>query len=178
LGLGWPNVVSIGRVLIVPIIVALIVERSDKASEIAAGLFVVGALSDGLDGWLARRHQMRTPTGAWLDPLSDKLFVTVPMVALAVIQVFPFWAAAIIVGRELAVTALRWRLDSRSVSMPASASAKAKTVSQLLAVFLYILPLGDSWHAARLAVVIAAVALTVLTGAEYFLTTRHRVEAR
>jgi CDP-diacylglycerol--glycerol-3-phosphate 3-phosphatidyltransferase len=178
LGLGWPNMVSIGRVLLVPIIVALIVERTDTAAYLAAAAFVVGALSDGLDGWLARRHEMRTSTGAWLDPLSDKLLVAVPMIALALIRGFPPWAAAVIVGRELAVQALRWRLDSRSVSMPASPSAKAKTVSQLLAVFLYILPLSSAWHTIRLAFVVAAVALTVITGAEYFLTTRHRVEAR
>jgi CDP-diacylglycerol--glycerol-3-phosphate 3-phosphatidyltransferase len=178
LGLGWPNVVSIGRVLLVPLIVVLILVRTDTASQIAAAVFVLGALSDGLDGWLARRHAMATSTGAWLDPLSDKLFIAVPMVTLALIHSFPVWAAALIVGRELAVQGLRWKLDSRSVSMPASPSAKAKTVSQLLVVFLYLLPLRSSWHPVRLAALFAAVVLTLVTGAEYFLTTRHRVEAR
>jgi CDP-diacylglycerol--glycerol-3-phosphate 3-phosphatidyltransferase len=175
LGLGWPNLVSIARVALIPILVALILADTRGSSYAAASIFVLGAASDGLDGWLARRHRMKTPTGAWLDPLSDKLFVAAPVLALVARDRFPGWAAAVIIGREVAVSVLRWRLDARAVSMPASRLAKWKTVTQLAAVFLYLLPLGDGADPWRLAALVAAVALTIYTGAEYFLTTRHRV---
>jgi CDP-diacylglycerol--glycerol-3-phosphate 3-phosphatidyltransferase len=178
LGLGWPNLVSVGRMLLVPVLLVL-VARDTRASSIAAAVvFAAGAASDGLDGYLARRHSMRTVTGEWLDPLSDKLLVATPIVALAWLGRFPVWAAAVVVGREVAVSMLRWRLGSRAVSMPASRLAKWKTAGQLAVVFLYLLPLGDGADGAKLALLLVAVALTLYTGAEYFLTTRHRVEAR
>jgi CDP-diacylglycerol--glycerol-3-phosphate 3-phosphatidyltransferase len=177
LGLGWPNLVSVGRVALIPVLVALILVDTHASADAAAAVFVLGAASDGLDGWLARRHQMKTATGAWLDPLSDKLFVAAPIVALTLLGRFPIWAAIAIIGREVAVSVLRWRLDVRAVSMPASQLAKWKTVSQLAAVLLYLLPLGSGADPWKLAAVIVAVALTLYSGAEYFLTSRHRVES-
>src|SRR4029077_12807166 len=102
--------------------------------------------SDFLDGYLARRHGMTTATGAWLDPLSDKLLVAIPAVVLSLRGEFPWWATAVIVARELAVTWLRWRLDQRGgVSMPASRVAKLKTVSQLAGVGPPLLPFPRCW---------------------------------
>jgi CDP-diacylglycerol--glycerol-3-phosphate 3-phosphatidyltransferase len=178
LGLGWPNVLSIGRILLIPIVVLLLELDRDDARWLAVAVFVVGALSDLLDGYLARRHEMTTPVGAWLDPLSDKLFVIVPALALALRAEFPWWAAAVIVLREAAVSLLRWRLDRRGVSMPASRAGKAKTLSQVCAVGLSIAPLAAGFDPFVLAVVMAAVALTVVSGLGYLFTERHRVETR
>ena len=175
-GFGWPNVISVVRIALIPAIVALIVKDTDPARWAAVAIFVVGAASDFLDGYLARRHAMTTSTGAWLDPLSDKLLVAVPAVVLSLRGEFPWWATAVIVAREVAVTWLRWRLDQRGgVSMPASRVAKLKTVSQLTAVGMAIAPLPASWDDVVLAVTVVAVILTVYSGLEYFLTTRHRV---
>jgi CDP-diacylglycerol---glycerol-3-phosphate 3-phosphatidyltransferase len=178
LGLGWPNVLSIGRILLIPVIVLLLEADREEASWLAVVVFVVGALSDLLDGYLARRHEMTTQIGAWLDPLSDKLFVIVPALALALRSEFPWWAAAVIVVREVAVSLLRWRLDRRGVSMPASRAGKAKTLSQVWAVGLSIAPLASAFDPLVLAVVIAAVVLTVVSGLEYLFTERHRVGTR
>jgi CDP-diacylglycerol--glycerol-3-phosphate 3-phosphatidyltransferase len=178
LGLGWPNVLSIGRILLIPIVVLLLELDRDDARWLALVVFVVGALSDLVDGYLARRHEMTTPVGAWLDPLSDKLFVIVPALALALLGEFPWWAAAVIVLREVAVSLLRWRLDRRGVSMPASRAGKAKTLSQVCAVGLSIAPLAPAFDPLVLGVVVAAVALTVASGLEYLFTQRHRVETR
>jgi CDP-diacylglycerol---glycerol-3-phosphate 3-phosphatidyltransferase len=178
LGLGWPNVLSIGRILLIPIVVLLIELDRDEARWLAVVVFVVGALSDLVDGYLARRHEMTTSVGAWLDPLSDKLFVIVPALALVFRAEFPWWAAAVIVLREVAVSLLRWRLDRRGVSMPASRAGKAKTLSQIWAVGLSIAPLAPGFDPLVLAVVIAAVVLTVVSGMEYLFTERHRVETR
>jgi CDP-diacylglycerol--glycerol-3-phosphate 3-phosphatidyltransferase len=175
-GFGWPNVISVIRIALIPAIVYLIVRDTEASRWAAVAIFVVGAASDFLDGYLARRHAMTTATGAWLDPLSDKLLVAVPAIVLSLRGDFPWWATAVIVAREVAITWLRWRLDQRGgVSMPASRVAKLKTVSQLFAVGLSIAPLADRWDTAVLVVTIAAVVLTVYSGLEYVLTTRHRV---
>ncbi|HET9671790.1 MAG TPA: CDP-diacylglycerol--glycerol-3-phosphate 3-phosphatidyltransferase, partial [Actinomycetota bacterium] len=176
LGLGWPNVLSLGRIVLIPAVVLLIAVDRPEARWLALVVFVVGALSDLVDGYLARRHAMTTSVGAWLDPLSDKLFVIVPAIALSLLEEFPWWAAAAIVLREVAVSFLRWRLDRRGVSMPASRAGKAKTLSQVAAVGLSIAPLPSGSDGVVLAVVVVAVALTILSGLEYLLTERHRVE--
>jgi CDP-diacylglycerol--glycerol-3-phosphate 3-phosphatidyltransferase len=175
-GFGWPNVVSVVRIALIPVIAWLIALNTTGARWAAAVIFAIGAASDFLDGYLARRHEMTTATGAWLDPLSDKLFVAVPAIVLSVRGEFPWWATIVIVTRELAVTWLRWRLDrSGGVSMPASKVAKTKTVTQLLAIGMTIAPLPEGWDQVVLAVTIVAVVLTLYSGVEYFLTTRHRV---
>jgi CDP-diacylglycerol--glycerol-3-phosphate 3-phosphatidyltransferase len=176
LGLGWPNVLSIGRILLIPIVVVLLGSDDAETRWAAFVVFVVGALSDLVDGYLARRHEMTTSVGAWLDPLSDKLFVIVPAAVLSINGEFPWWATAVIVLREIAVSLLRWRLDLRGVSMPASRAGKAKTFSQVSAVGLTIAPLPSSYDPLVLGVVVAAVVLTVLSGIEYLFTQRHRVE--
>jgi CDP-diacylglycerol--glycerol-3-phosphate 3-phosphatidyltransferase len=175
-GFGWPNVVSVVRIALIPVIVWLIVTDTERSRWIAAVIFAVGAASDFLDGYLARRHGMKTSTGAWLDPLSDKLFVAVPAIVLSIRGEFPWWATVVIVAREVAVTWLRWRLDQGDgVSMPASMVAKTKTVLQLFAIGMTIAPLGSSWDPVVLVVTIAAVVLTLYSGFEYFFTSRHRV---
>jgi CDP-diacylglycerol--glycerol-3-phosphate 3-phosphatidyltransferase len=176
LGLGWPNVLSIGRIALIPIVVVLLGSDDQETRWVAFVVFAVGALSDLVDGYLARRHAMSTPVGAWLDPLSDKLFVIVPAAVLSINGEFPWWATAVIVLREVAVSLLRWRLDQRGVSMPASRAGKAKTFSQVSAVGLTIAPLPASYDPLVMAVVVAAVVLTVLSGIEYLFTERHRVE--
>lgn len=176
LGLGWPNVLSIGRIAVIPIVVVLLSTDRAETRWLAVLVFTVGALSDLVDGYLARRHEMTTSVGAWLDPLSDKLFVIVPAVALTVAGRFPWWATAVIVLREVAVSLLRWRLDQRGVSMPASRAGKAKTFSQILAVGLAIAPLPSGLDPFVLVMIVIAIVLTVASGLEYLFTRRHRME--
>jgi CDP-diacylglycerol--glycerol-3-phosphate 3-phosphatidyltransferase len=159
-------------VLLAPLLVVLILARTGTASYAAAAVFVVGGLSDGLDGYLARRHRMTTRTGAWLDPLSDKLLVAAPIVTLTAIGEFPIWAAAAILAREAAVTGLRIVRGTRGASMPASSVAKLKTATQLLAVTLYLLPLSNDADPFRLVVLVVAVAITLYSGLDYFLRAR------
>ncbi|TMK81390.1 MAG: CDP-diacylglycerol--glycerol-3-phosphate 3-phosphatidyltransferase [Actinobacteria bacterium] len=172
LGLGWPNVVSVLRVLLVPILVVLILAETDAASTLAAVVFVLGAMSDGLDGYLARRHGTSTRTGQWLDPLADKILVAAPVITLAAIGRFPAWAAIVIVAREVAIVLLRIALGLRGRSMPAASLAKAKTVAQVVAIGLYILPLSSGANGIKLAFLIVAVVFTVASGARYFAAAR------
>jgi CDP-diacylglycerol---glycerol-3-phosphate 3-phosphatidyltransferase len=152
--------------------VVLILAQTRPASYAAAAVFLAGGFSDGLDGYLARRHGMSTRTGAWLDPLSDKLLIAAPILTLTAIGGFPLWGAVAILAREVAVTALRIARGTRGTSMPASRIAKVKTVAQLAAVFLYLLPLSDGFDPLRLAVLAAAVAVTLYSGMDYFLRAR------
>lgn len=159
------------RVLLVPFLVVLILARERSASYVAALVFAVGAATDGLDGYLARRHASTTRTGQWLDPLADKVLVAAPVITLAALGEFPVWAAVVIVAREIGVSLLRVALGLRGRGMPASPSAKVKTSVQLTAIALYILPLGPWWHGLKLGLLIAAVVLTVWTGLQYLVRT-------
>jgi CDP-diacylglycerol---glycerol-3-phosphate 3-phosphatidyltransferase len=145
----------------------LLVAKGDGAQVAAAALFVAGAATDGLDGYLARRWETKTRTGAWLDPLADKVFVLATVVTLSAVGRFPWWATAVIFAREAAISALRVILGLRGKSLPASRGAKAKTLAQVTAITLYILPLGAWAGGLRLAVLLVAVMLTVVTGLQY-----------
>lgn len=153
-----------------PILVLLILSPSRAASYLAAALFVVAAASDGVDGYLARRHETTSRLGQWLDPLADKILVTAPIVTLTAVGRFPVWAAVIIVAREFAVSALRAWLGTRGRAMPASWWGKVKTAAQMLVVVLYLLPeLGANVDSVRFGILVAAVVLTVASGVDYFL---------
>jgi CDP-diacylglycerol--glycerol-3-phosphate 3-phosphatidyltransferase len=154
----------------VPVIVALILVDGDRALYAAAALFLVASASDFLDGYLARRHSMTTVTGEWLDPLSDKLLVLTPIVVLVYEGAFPWWGALIIIGREIAVSLLRYSLGRRELSMPASLMGKVKAVSQMIAITLYLLPGVAGW--ARVTSLVVALVFTVWSGAEYFVKAR------
>jgi len=154
-------------VLLVPFLVILIQAQERSASYLAAAIFVLGAATDGLDGYLARRYDSTTRTGVWLDPLADKILVTAPVLTLAALDEFPVWGAGILVARELAISLLRGVLGLQGRSMPASRAAKIKTTLQILAITLYILPLGHGANGLRLAILVVALVFTVYTGAHY-----------
>ena len=152
-----------------PVLVALLVVDTTASNIAAAAVFAVGGWTDLLDGYLARRWNISSRTGAWLDPLADKLLVGAPIITLAVLDRFPIWAAVVLLAREVVVTGLRIFLGRRGQSMPASRMAKWKTLTQLAAIFLYILPLTGWLARARMPVLIVAVVLTLYTGIDYVL---------
>jgi CDP-diacylglycerol--glycerol-3-phosphate 3-phosphatidyltransferase len=158
----------------VPVLVVLIVAQTKAASYAATAVFLVGGFSDGLDGYLARRYRMITRTGAWLDPLSDKLLVAAPVLTMMALGDFPVWGAVVIVAREAAVTGLRAFRGTRGTSMPASDIGKVKTAAQIVAITLYLLPLPSSANAARIAALSVAVAITLYSGVDYFVRASRR----
>jgi CDP-diacylglycerol---glycerol-3-phosphate 3-phosphatidyltransferase len=160
-------VISLGRILLVPVIVWLLVVGTPGARWAAGLVFIVGAATDGIDGYLARRWDVSTKTGQWLDPLADKALVAAPVITLSVQGLFPVWAAVLILGREVAVVLLRVLLGTRGRSMPATLPAKVKTVVQIVAIAMYVLPLGTWADGLEFAVLVAAVVLTLFTGVQY-----------
>lgn len=157
------------RVALIPAVVVLIVSGEETAAYAAAVIFFAAAATDGLDGYLARRYDTSTRTGQWLDPLADKLLISAPVITLTAQGRFPLWATVVIVGREVGVSMLRAWLGTRGRSMPASAWGKAKTGAQVLAIFLYIVPLGPGAGEARLVALVLAIVLTLWSGLDYLL---------
>jgi CDP-diacylglycerol---glycerol-3-phosphate 3-phosphatidyltransferase len=188
--MNWANVVTFGRIALVPFFVALMYAdtRGSAAGPAQASpwlaivIFVVASLTDSLDGYLARRNNQVTRLGIFLDPLADKLLVGAALVVLVAFRGFPLWAALIIAVRELAVSLLRSAALRRGRSMPASRFGKAKTAIQLPMVVAWLLPRsapGWEWMAVVQDVsVLVAVAFTILSGAQYFMRTRELLAPR
>lgn len=133
-----PNLISFLRVLLAPLFFVLICSHNEGAVRIAVLVFIVGALTDYFDGWLARRRKEVSAFGAFFDPLADKVFTATAFVALAVISIFPFWMVFIVIARDIGTTLLRVYADSLNRSIVTSRNAKVKTFLQM-AFIVYVL---------------------------------------
>ena len=172
--LTLPNLLTVVRILLVPVIVVALLEETPNADTIAAVVFAVAAFTDGLDGYIARSRGSVTNFGKLMDPLADKLLIIAPLISLVSLGRIAPWVAMVIIARELAVTMLRIVAVERGVVIPASWLGKAKTILQVAAIFAVI-----AFEPAPLAVdalLYVAVAVTVISGADYFFGIRRRME--
>lgn len=138
---------------------------------VATAVFVLAAVTDRLDGYLARRLDRITDLGKLLDPIADKLLMGTALVILSALGELPWWVTVVILVRELGITVMRL-LVLRYVVLPASRGGKIKTVLQSVAIGLYLLPLGSLPSAVSFVAAVTmglAVAATVVTGVEYVL---------
>jgi CDP-diacylglycerol---glycerol-3-phosphate 3-phosphatidyltransferase len=166
--LNLPNLLTFLRALLVPVILWLLAVdwEGDTARWWAFAIFVFAALTDSVDGWVARRYNGVTRWGQLADPIADKLLIIGSLASLAYVGDLPWWAVNVIVAREVAVTLLRVRLVRKlDLVMPASRWGKVKTLSQVFAVGAFLFPGAPPVVAQRLLDV--AVALTVWSGIEY-----------
>ena len=164
------NLVTVARIAASPYFIWLVVDRGPTWLTFWVG-FAIG-ITDFLDGYLARR-QGETRSGAFLDPLADKVLVLGGMFALVANGQFHWVPVALITVRELAVSAYRSRAGKQGVSVPATKLAKWKTFVQLWAVgFAVMPPIAENAHWIATATLWIAVALTVQTGVKYFLDAR------
>jgi CDP-diacylglycerol--glycerol-3-phosphate 3-phosphatidyltransferase len=168
-----PNYLTLGRICLVPLVVGFLISAESIHALVAACLFGAAALTDWLDGLIARRRGQVTVLGKLLDPVADKLLVAAALVSLVHVEMISAWMAVVIIGRELAVTGLRGVALSMGAVVPASSLGKAKTVSQYVALTLLILEKGVSpelalFHLVARAALWIALALTVVSGADYF----------
>lgn len=173
-----PNVLTVGRILLVPILVTVLFTKVDDKEWFGLGLFLAAALTDVLDGYFARRLQVVTRLGQLLDPAADKILMASAFISLVELNpnVTPAWMVALILAREFAVGALRNVAASRGVVIPAGWSGKVKTVVQTVAVSLLIIhnQLGEFRHLAPLSLWIA-VGITLFSGVEYFVRYRKQL---
>ena len=174
--MNLPNLLTYGRVVAVPVLVALLFwPDSAGASWTALALYVLAAVSDFFDGYLARAWSQQSSLGRMLDPIADKLLVAAALLMLSAthsIESFNLWAAIIILCREILVSGLREYLAELRVPMPVTAVAKWKTAAQLVALgFLIAGPAGEraipGAHFTGLALLWIAAVLTLYTGWDY-----------
>ncbi len=159
-----PNGLTMLRLFLVPVFVVFLVTDSTAARIVAFFVFGVASVTDLLDGQLARRRGTITDFGKIADPIADKALTGSALITLSVLGDLPWWVTAVILVREVGVTLLRFWVIRHGV-IAASRGGKIKTVLQIVAIGLYILPLPMGW--AREAVMAAAVAVTLVTGIDY-----------
>jgi len=159
------NALTLLRVALVPVIAALVIIDDPAGRWWAFGIFIFAALTDSIDGWVARRLIGVTRWGQLADPAADKVLIIGSLGVLVYLGRLPWWAVAVIVAREVAVTWQRQMLLQSDIVMPASLFGKAKTVSQVIAVSAYLYP--GAPDALRSTLLWVALALTVLSGVEY-----------
>ena len=173
--LNLPNALTLVRILLVPVLVVALTVESPGGSTIAAVVFAVAALTDGLDGYIARSRQAVTTFGKVMDPVADKLMIAAALISLVSLDRLAGWVAMVIIAREFAVSGLRIAAGQQGVVIPASGLGKLKTIVQVVAVLALIA--ASDYHAAWVqALVYAMVIVTVVSGADYFLNFRRRLE--
>lgn len=181
-----PNLLTYGRILAIPALVAILFwPRDDWMRWLALGIYTLAAVTDYLDGYIARAWSQQSAIGRMLDPIADKLLVCallLMLVADGTIHGWTLWAAIVILCREILVSGLREFLAELKVSVPVSRIAKWKTTAQLLALgFLVAGPAGDKVlpYNTQIGIIMlwVAAALTIYTGWDYFNAgIRHMVE--
>jgi len=156
------------RILLTPVIMAMLMADADRWAT--AALFAVAAATDWIDGYLARRWDVTTKIGSFLDTTADKLLVTGVLIALVAVERASPWVAVIIIGRELMVLGLRGVIAAGGTVMQASMLGRLKTAIQFLAILLAIGRPGDEIGGAFLDewAMLAAAAITVASAVDYF----------
>lgn len=139
MNLNLPNTITLGRILLIPLFVFLAYEPGPWRSFWAAVVFLIAALTDLLDGYLARKHNQVTALGKLLDPVADKLLTLAGFVMLVDQGLAAAWIVIIILGREVAITGLRAIAAAEGLVMPADEWGKWKTVTQITAIIMLIL---------------------------------------
>lgn len=171
--LNLPNLLTLGRIVAVPVVVVALLNETPNGDTLAAIVFALAAVSDGLDGYIARSRGSITNFGKLMDPVADKLLITAALVSLVSLGRLAAWVAMVIIAREFAVTALRAVAAERGVVIAASLLGKVKTTLQIAAVFALIAV--NPATALVNVLVYAAVAVTVISGADYFFGLRRHL---
>jgi CDP-diacylglycerol--glycerol-3-phosphate 3-phosphatidyltransferase len=170
-----PNVLTVLRILLVPVLVVALLDETRNGDVLAAIVFAVASFTDAVDGYLARSRRLITNFGKLMDPVADKLLIIAALVSLVSLNRLAAWVAMVIIAREFAVTLMRVGATQQGVIIPAGLFGKAKTILQVGMVFALIVESGSPvWLDA---VVYVTVAVTVASGADYAFGIRRTVNA-
>ena len=165
--LNLPNVLTVLRILLVPVIVVALLNETANGDLLAAFVFALASFTDAMDGYLARTRNAITNFGKLMDPIADKLLIIAALVALVSLNRLAAWVAMVIIARELTVTVTRMQANQQGVVIAANWWGKAKTIVQVVAIFLLIVA-GDPSPVWVDAIVYGAVAITIVSGLDYF----------
>lgn len=171
-----PNLLSLSRIFLAPFVMVLLTTKIDRSvptllalgmdvtySDVLAGLlFIVAAMTDAVDGYIARQRGLITNFGKFIDPLSDKVLVVAALLALMELGRIPGWMVMVIVARDFVVSGVRMAAAAEGAVIAASKAGKLKTVSQIVAIVMMIFNLPMA-----LAAMWVCVVLTVWSGAAY-----------
>lgn len=180
--MNLPNILTLSRVAAVPVVVLLLMFESRQSCFWAALIFTLASLTDWLDGYLARKWQIVTILGKFLDPLADKLIVMAALIMLIPLDRVPAWAVFVILARELIVSGIRSIASSEGIVIAASDLGKYKTIFQMVAIVGLLLHYRYYWffgvesavlhasmHNAGIVLFYISLVLTIWSGAEYFI---------
>ena len=127
-----PNILTFGRILLTPVFIICLFDDFPAAHIWALVIFVIASITDAYDGYYARKNNMVTDTGRFLDPLADKILVSSAFISFAIMELIDFWMVGIIIFRDVFVTGLRVVMSRHGKTMMTSKIAKSKTGVQLL----------------------------------------------
>lgn len=173
--MNLPNKITVVRIVMIPFFIAALLIEFPYHQPIAAALFIIAALTDSLDGYLARSRNLVTDFGKFMDPLADKLLVCSALICFVQLGSVPAWVVIIIIAREFAVTGLRSLAAADGIIISASKWGKAKTMSQMIAI---VLILFNNWPFSLINIPMAtimiyvATILTIFSGVDYFILNR------
>ena len=172
--LTLPNILTLSRIMIIPVVIALFYWDSPTSRWVILGLFTTAGITDFFDGYLARRSNQVSPLGRFLDPIADKLLVAALLLMLVGFERMTIWtypAAVVIMMRELLVSGLREFLAETRISVPVTKLAKWKTTLQMFTLgFLIVGTDAPSWIPAQMIGEVGlwlAALLTLITGYDY-----------
>jgi CDP-diacylglycerol--glycerol-3-phosphate 3-phosphatidyltransferase len=171
--LNIPNVLTVARLFMVPIFgyLVLAIEQTDSVQWASAMVFLIAALTDLVDGVWARRYGLVTNFGKIADPIADKALIGTALIALSIQGEIAWWVTGIIIFREVAITLMRFWVIKHGV-IPASRGGKVKTVSQIIAIVAFLIPLNGWVDAVAQMSLGVALALTITTGIDYVIKAR------
>lgn len=170
--INLPNAITMLRVCVLPVLFFLLLSPGRLWSLVIAILFIMAALTDILDGYVARKYHIVTSMGKFLDPVVDKLIVNTAMILMIPIGRIPAWIVAIIVIRDFIVDGIRTIASDRGIVIDASRLGKKKTLCQIFAVSALIIHypfLGADAHVVGMVILSIALLLTIYSGMDYFL---------
>lgn len=175
--LNLPNVLTSLRILFIPVFAWLVLKGDDQHTTWmwwSFGVFAALMFTDKLDGDIARARGQITDFGKIADPIADKALMAAALICLNITGALPVWITVVILVREFGITFWRMYMLRRGLVVPASKGGKVKTVLQSLAVALYLVPFPSWMDIPTLLVMLAAVAVTVVTGVQYLLDSRQK----
>jgi CDP-diacylglycerol---glycerol-3-phosphate 3-phosphatidyltransferase len=172
--LNLPNVLTVLRIMLVPVVVVALLGNTPSGDVLAAVVFALASLTDFVDGRLARARGSITTFGKLMDPLADKLLIIAALLSLVSLGRLEAWVAMVIITRELAVTMLRLGATQAGVVIPASMFGKVKTCMQIAAILALIAVHREPLWVSLL--LYATVLVTVLSGLDYFFGLRRQLQ--
>lgn len=188
-----PNQLTVLRIILTPVFFVLFLSGEPWMIQLSLAVFLIAAITDWYDGWLARKFNYITEWGKFLDPLADKILTSTAFIAFVIIDVLPLWMVILIIARDLLITLLRVVADYKKVSFYTSYTAKWKTFSQMVflyyLLFVYTLKTVDYIYSGRenffasitdpdiiYYIMLAITIFTIFTGATYLFRNRRLIK--